>query len=873
TYFNKTTKKQIKRVNDKTSETITGTSSFTYSVKQYVPYNLAKYNNTALTSAITGFSFSDTLKDGLVIDSVSDITVENMTGTDVTSTYFNITLSSDKRTATATLKPAKVSDTTFYGQHYIMKIKAHAKSGYTKWTDYLSNGKITVPNTATTTFTRGSGNDSKNSNTVNVNLNIPVTVNYQIVGTAPSEAPAAPASETKNIGDAYTTKSKLSDGVYNNKKCTFSGWNTKNDNGTLSGTWTNGTALKENLTLYGKWNCADPVIVNYNITSTDNPPVSTISINKSKPDNVGVGTVYVGDKYTAEPELTTTWKKKKCTFTGWTTDNTLNTKWAANTTLATTNLTKNASIDGYELNLYGGWSCEKLVLDPTKTVNDKQQIEIEADEKFTFTITHNVPNITDSHFYYDKYVVTDQLEPALKIREVDIKDKNGSDLNDFFTVTIAGQKVTITANNDYLANPSFYNQTYNFMIIASKRDGADLTNYLQTNGEYEIPNKAAIEINEDAINKTTLETNEVKLKVKKFDIKYHVIGDVNPPANLTDPLPADTKALSGSAYNQENKLTTTYIEKKCTFNGWYLDEGFTKKWIDGDKVNSNLDFYGSWQCDNVVNDINKTATLDKIVGTQNFEYTIYQTVPNLEEAFYYKNYEIIDALEPVLETEKDNINVYVGETKVTDKFNIEVSGQTVTITAKDTTSADFYNKEYKYVITVNKKDGADLTDYQEGDTYIIPNKAHLKVKTAADTTEEKDSNEVKKEIGKVTVDYQIIGTNNPDSSLTDPIPSSVTFLAGEKYKAASPLTTRYTTKTCTFNGWYTDTKLQNKYQDDSVVNEDMTLYGSWDCIEIVNVPPTSSFVSKVLLVIGVLLVAAAAIMIYTTAKEKKVNQG
>lgn len=608
-----------------------------------------------------------------------------------------------------------------------------------------------------------------------------------------------------------------------------------------------------------------PINIKYNIVSTDNPPASTISINKDKPDDI-TGRYKELDTYTAEPVLTTTWKKKKCSFNGWSTNNSLSSKFT--TGQITHNLVTNSVF-----NLYGGWNCEELVKKPAKSVNNKDSIVVDNDERFNFTITHEVPNITDSNYYYDKYVFTDQIDSALKIREVDIVDKNGKDVTDNFSILINNSIITITAKNTSSAD--FYNQIYSYTIVANKKDGVDLGSYYNAaTKEYEIPNKAKIEVNDATIDKTIIETNEVTVKVKQYDIKYHVIGETIPDPSKTDPTPADKKVFSGAQYTQEGKLTTRVTDKVCSFNGWYLDEAFTNKWNNGDQVLSNLDFYGSWTCDNIVGDINKTITDDKIKGTREFDYTIYQIVPNASAENYYQSYSIEDELEEVLEIkDTSKVKVLNGETDVTNKFTVEIDGNKVTITAKDTTQADFYNKEYAFVLTVNRNKNVALDKYLKGDKYIIPNKAKLIVKRGDGEVEEKISKEVEAEIYRARVDYEIVGTDRPDPNLTDPLPQSVTLLTGEKYKAEALLTTRDETKQCTFKGWYIDDQLDSKYVDNSEIEDDITLYGSWNCVpinEVVNVPPTAASARR-LVISGVAILALAGGGYYFLLRKNKVK--
>lgn len=591
-----------------------------------------------------------------------------------------------------------------------------------------------------------------------------------------------------------------------------------------------------------------PATVTYHVLPGTNIPQEIQNIQPSAPNPDT--THYVGDSYTAKDILRQNpaqGKDYQCTFNGWYANNTLS-----------GNKYTSGTLTG-DLDLYGRWSCTDLINEPTKTVNKTQ---IKNDEQFVYSITYNVPAITDSNYYYSSYQVTDQIEPVLRIVDVSVTRDDNTDVTNKYTITTTNNLVKAVLNN--VNDSSFYNHTYTYKIKVSKIPKADLTPYL-SNNEYIIPNKATVKINDKS-----KETPTVNVKVKKATIKYHVIGDVMPPADQTDPTPADETVYTGSAYNQKNKLTTRYVTKKCTFNGWYTNEEFTTRWTNGDAVDDDLDFYGSWQCDGVINSINKATDEAKIVGTLEYDYVITQTVPELTESFFYKKYEVTDQLEPVLEMkDTSKVKVLVGTTNVTDKFNVTIENNKVSITAKNTATQDFYNKDYTFILTVNKKQDADLTPYKQGDKYIIPNKADLDITPADNTPVKKTTRTVYKEVEQVTIDYQIIGDTTPPADQTDPTPGSTTIIAGTKYKSENPLTTRYNLKKCTFKGWYQDRNMQTKYQDNTEVLEDMTLYGSWDCSEIVKVPPTAAFKSKIVIALGVLLVAVSALAFYAIARKKK----
>lgn len=120
---------------------------------------------------------------------------------------------------------------------------------------------------------------------------------------------------------------------------------------------------------------------------------------------------------------------------------------------------------------------------------------------------------------------------------------------------------------------------------------------------------------------------------------------------------------------------------------------------------------------------------------------------------------------------------------------------------------------------------------------------------------------------KVCVDYVIVGDVKPDPDLTDPTPGTSCYDKGTKYDQEKGLTTRQ--ENCKFNGWYTKEDLTGKWVDGTALNNNMTLYGAWDCGTTVSVPNTAASISFIILGIGVLVIAGGvAIIIYRDKKLK-----
>lgn len=118
---------------------------------------------------------------------------------------------------------------------------------------------------------------------------------------------------------------------------------------------------------------------------------------------------------------------------------------------------------------------------------------------------------------------------------------------------------------------------------------------------------------------------------------------------------------------------------------------------------------------------------------------------------------------------------------------------------------------------------------------------------------------------KVCVNYVIVGDVRPDPSLTDPTPLDECFDKGYPYPQKPELTTR---TDCTFNGWYTKDILTGKWVDGTALNEDLTLYGAWNCPTVVDVPPTAAQTPLIILGMGLLSVGVGYIYYYFKVKKQ-----
>lgn len=119
-------------------------------------------------------------------------------------------------------------------------------------------------------------------------------------------------------------------------------------------------------------------------------------------------------------------------------------------------------------------------------------------------------------------------------------------------------------------------------------------------------------------------------------------------------------------------------------------------------------------------------------------YTIIQGVPNIEEAWHYKDWSIETNLSDKLDVKVDNITIVNnGDNDVTDKFDISIIDNKLVIKAKDDTLKDqnFYNDNYTVTVKAKINENAKSSD-------VITVKAVHLTTSAANVERSVESDEV-----------------------------------------------------------------------------------------------------------------------------------
>lgn len=119
---------------------------------------------------------------------------------------------------------------------------------------------------------------------------------------------------------------------------------------------------------------------------------------------------------------------------------------------------------------------------------------------------------------------------------------------------------------------------------------------------------------------------------------------------------------------------------------------------------------------NVISDVNSVL-----------KYNVHHSVPQEDPRYYFKNYKVVDTVNPILSIEKVEVQNQVGQ-DVSNKFSASINKNTATITAKSNTlkNPQFYGETYKFVYhtKINKE---KLNNIMSNGVATIKNKARLEI--------------------------------------------------------------------------------------------------------------------------------------------------
>ena len=330
----------------------------------------------------------------------------------------------------------------------------------------------------------------------------------------------------------------------------------------------------------------------------------------------------------------------------------------------------------------------------------------------------------------------------------------------------------------------------------------------------------------------------------------------------------NTNCGAGATAQEENRTcnanelsTPTYAFTEI-FQGQSLRRTFNFLIRTTDRrVGGAIDFNSQTVTESELPDPVKKVNKSKVKREQEYEYTITQKISNEIQSHYLKSLTIEDTLENVLDAAAANVTVKnLAGTNVTNNFDINVSGQKITVSPKAAfiSSASFYGDTYYITIKTKVKAGADLTSYKQGNDYVIPNHATRTYKDYANKDYTKDTNIVKVivEPYKLIIHHLEEGTNK---KLADD--ESYNKEYNEKYSTSK--------SEKVIKDGYTLVSTPSNASGVIIKDTEVTYYYKKQSSIIVEVPKTLANVSKVLLVVGILAIVISVVVIYNNTRKEK----
>ena len=237
------------------------------------------------------------------------------------------------------------------------------------------------------------------------------------------------------------------------------------------------------------------------------------------------------------------------------------------------------------------------------------------------------------------------------------------------------------------------------------------------------------------------------------------------------------------------KAPSTPTKDKYLFRGWYEDSTFSKEFDFNTPITSDMTLYAKWEAANSINEI-------RLAG--DFQYG---TVPA----------GVLPAFNPGTTTEGIRMGTnagwsyFINETSVWSGFGLETP-----------TAVNDGKTKYGYRFQVKTNDGYQLAS----DLKVIYNGED--VTSTVEVTRWAWGAYVTVDLGKAIgtpVVYTITFNSNDGTSVA---PQNVN--AGEKLKEPTPAPTKVG---FTFDGWYEDSTFSKKFNFDTPITDNMTLYAKW----------------------------------------------
>ena len=237
------------------------------------------------------------------------------------------------------------------------------------------------------------------------------------------------------------------------------------------------------------------------------------------------------------------------------------------------------------------------------------------------------------------------------------------------------------------------------------------------------------------------------------------------------------------------KEPSTPTKDKYLFRGWYEDSTFSKEFDFNTPITSDMTLYAKWEAANSINEI-------RLAGDFQYGTVPVGTLPSFNPR-----------------TTTDSITI--DKTNSRWKYKME-SGGWSGFGSETPTAVNDGKTDYGYEFAVDTNDGYQLAS----DLKVIYN--GVDVTSTAKVKKYAWGGYVTVDLGKAIgtpVVYTITFNSNDGTSVA---PQNVN--AGEKLTEPTPAPTR---EGFTFDGWYEDSTFSTKFNFDTPITDNMTLYAKW----------------------------------------------
>ena len=237
------------------------------------------------------------------------------------------------------------------------------------------------------------------------------------------------------------------------------------------------------------------------------------------------------------------------------------------------------------------------------------------------------------------------------------------------------------------------------------------------------------------------------------------------------------------------KAPSTPTKDKYLFRGWYEDSTFSKKFDFNTPITDNMTLYAKWEAANSINEI-------RLAGDFQYGTVPVGTLPSFNPA---------TTTEGIRMGTNAGWSYFINETSVWSGFGLETP-----------TAVNDGKTKYGYRFQVKTNDGYQLAS----DLKVIYNDED--VTSTVEVTRWAWGAYVTVDLGKANgtpVVYTITFNSNDGTPVA---PQNVN--AGEKLAEPTPAPTR---EGFTFDGWYEDSTFSTKFNFDTPITDNMTLYAKW----------------------------------------------